>query len=84
MISPGVSMKVKVYAPVFGNTELLDHNGYLELNENALLSDVYKKLKIPLLLRNSLFCMVNYERAKSTKKLTNGDTVSFFGPISGG
>ena len=77
-------MKVKVYAPLFGDTEALDENGLLELAEGAKLRDVYKKLKIPLLLRNSLVCMVNYEPGKASIGLGDGDIISFIGPISGG
>ncbi|MBT3226869.1 MAG: hypothetical protein HN580_18265 [Deltaproteobacteria bacterium] len=77
-------MKIKVYAPLFGESELLDDNGYLELPEGAILRDLYKKLKIPLLLRNGIVCQVNYERCKANKKLADGDTVSFIGPLSGG
>ncbi len=77
-------MKVKVYAPIFGNTDLLDESGYLELAENATLNDVFKKLKIPILFRNSLLCLVNYEAGKSGRELSDGDTISFIGPLSGG
>ena len=44
-------MKVKVYAPLFGDTSSLDDNGYLELQEGARLRDVYRILKIPMLVR---------------------------------
>jgi len=77
-------MRIKVYAPMFGDTERLDDNGFLELPEGAMLRDLYKKLKIPLLLRNSLVCMVNYEPGKAGQKLVDGDTVSFIGPLFGG
>ncbi|MBU2511080.1 MoaD/ThiS family protein [bacterium] len=77
-------MKIKVYAPIFGNTDALDDSGCLELAENATLNDVFKKMKIPFLLRNSLLCMVNYERGKSDRKLSEGDIISFIGPLSGG
>ncbi len=77
-------MKVKVYAPLFGNSSVLDDHGYLELPEGATLGDLYKILKIPLLLRNSLLCTVNYERHKSGRILVAGDIISFIGPLSGG
>ena len=77
-------MKIKVYAPLFGDTGLLAKNGYLKLPEGALLRDLYKTLKIPLLLRNSIVCQVNYERSKASRKLVEGDIVSFVGPLSGG
>lgn len=77
-------MKVKVYAPMFGDTDPLDDNGYLELPEGTSLGEVYRKLKIPLLLRNSLVCSVNYEPGKRSRKLEEGDIISFIGPLSGG
>lgn len=77
-------MRIKVYAPLFGDTEQLDENGYLEMPEGALLKDLYKNLKIPRLLRNSLVCQVNYDRCSSSAKLKDGDIVSFVGPLSGG
>ncbi|MCP4219045.1 MAG: MoaD/ThiS family protein [bacterium] len=77
-------MKIKVYAPLFGNSALLDDNGYLELEAGARLGDVYKKLKIPFLFRNSLLCLVNYEPGKLKQKLADGDIISFIGPLSGG
>ncbi|MCP4577179.1 MAG: MoaD/ThiS family protein [Deltaproteobacteria bacterium] len=77
-------MRIKVYAPLFGDSEELDENGYLELPENATLGDLYKKMKIPRMLRNSLLCSVNYERSKKKRILKEGDVVSFIGPLSGG
>jgi len=77
-------MKIKVYAPLFGDTGPLDENGYLELPDGTRLRDLYKKLKIPLLLRNAIVCQVNYERCKASRKLVDGDIVSFIGPLSGG
>jgi len=41
-------------------------------------------LKIPLPLRFSFFCSVNYERAGWNTELKDGDTVAFLFPISGG
>jgi len=69
---------------MFGSTDSMDDNGYLELPEEAVLGDVYKKLKIPLPFRNSLVCSVNYEPGKVRRKLVDGDIVSFIGPLSGG
>jgi molybdopterin converting factor small subunit len=77
-------MKVKVYAPLFGDTSKLDDNGFLELPDGAVLRDVFKLLKIPFMLRNSMVCMVNYEPCKASRELVDGDTVSFIGFVSGG
>ena len=79
-----VTVNVKVYAPLFGDSSILDDHGYLELPEGTTLGDLYRKLKIPLLLRNSLLCTVNYERHKSNRILVDGDIISFIAPVSGG
>ena len=77
-------MKVKVYAPYFGDTQVLDKAGYLELDDDASLRDVFKKLKIPFYSITSMLCAVNYESVKKSTKLSDGDIVSFVSPISGG
>ena len=78
-------MKIKVYAPVIAaDTEVLDDYGCLELPPDSALRDVYKSLKIPWALRRILLCTVNYRLEKLSKKLEDGDSVSFFGPITGG
>jgi molybdopterin converting factor small subunit len=77
-------MKVKVNAPAFCSFKHIDENGYIILPEGATLNDVYKKLRVPLLMRKILFSAVNYERVKLRTKLKDGDVVSFVTLISGG
>jgi len=77
-------MKVRVFAPVFGNDECLDDSGLLELPEGARLDDVYKALKIPFPLKHLPLCLVNYRRASPSTPLAEGDIVSFFSLVSGG
>jgi molybdopterin converting factor small subunit len=77
-------MRIKVYAPLFGDAEQLDESGYLEMPAGARLRDLYRKLNIPLIMRNAVVCQVNYERCGSGTKLQDGDIVSFIGPLSGG
>ncbi len=77
-------MKVKVNAPAFCSFKHIDENGYMTLPDGATLNDVYKKLRVPLLMRKILFSAVNYERVKLSTKLKDGDVVSFLTLISGG
>jgi len=77
-------IKVKVYAPAFINHDPIGADGCVQLNEGATLSQLYRQLKIPLPLRFSFFCSVNYERAGWNTELKDGDTVAFLFPISGG
>ncbi len=75
---------MKVYAPAFIDHALIDVDGTVALNDRATLSDLYRQLKMPILLRLSCFCSVNYERAGWNTELRDGDTISFLFPISGG
>lgn len=77
-------MRIKVYPGPFCNTEVLDEDGFLDLEEGATLYDVIKKIKYPLLLRGLKLCTVNYEKTKMNTKLKDGDIVSFFTPLAGG
>lgn len=77
-------IRIKVYAPAFVDRTALDPLGYMELADGATLGHVYKKLRVPLLLRPVLYCTVNYDRVKMNTALKDGDTVSFLAPISGG
>ena len=77
-------MKVKVYASGFCSFEHIDANGFMSLPEGASLNDVYKKLRIPFLLRKILFAAVNYEQAKLSTRLKEGDVVSLLSARAGG
>ena len=77
-------MKVKVYAPSFCDLSAVDEEGYMFLKEGSTVNALYKKLKVPLALRPFMICSVNYEPAKWTQKLKDGDTVSMLTPVSGG
>lgn len=79
-----MSIRVKVYAPGFISHQHLDEDGYATLPDGATLKSLYRFLKIPLLLRPVLLCSINSEQAQPRTPLKNGDTVSFFFPISGG
>jgi molybdopterin converting factor small subunit len=77
-------IKVKVYLPPYLDVSRLDESGYVELSEGATLRDLFKELRIPFPPGTVQLCRVNYEKARLTDKLNDGDTVSFFSFISGG
>ena len=77
-------MKVRIAAPPFCDHSLIDDNGHIELKAKARLNDLYKLLRVPLHLRPILIAAVNYNRAKLTHRLSDGDEVSIFWPLSGG
>jgi molybdopterin converting factor small subunit len=77
-------LKIKVYPGLFCNEDVLDDKGFIYMEEGATLSDVYRLLKYPVPLRGLGLCMVNHKKAKMNTKLKDGDTVSFFTPLSGG
>lgn len=79
-----MTIKVKVYAPGFINHDPVDQNGFVEMAEDDSVHSLYRQLRVPLWLRPLLTSYVNYEPAKSNKKLKEGDVVSFLFPISGG
>ena len=77
-------MKIKVYAPSFCDLSVLDESNTLDLPGDSTVGDVYKKLKVPILYRPIVVCAVNYEIVKSSKKLKDGDVISFIMPTAGG
>lgn len=77
-------IKIKVYAPGFINHDLLDQNGCIDLEAGDSVRALYRKLKVPLLLWPVLVCSINYEQAKISAKLKDGDVVTFLFPIAGG
>jgi molybdopterin converting factor small subunit len=77
-------MVIKVYAPGYCSFEHIDEDGFMTLPEGASLNDVYKRLRIPFLMRKVLFASVNYEQVKLGTKLKDGDVVSLLAPLAGG
>ena len=77
-------MKVKVYAPSFCSFRHIDEAGYMTLPDGASLHDVYKRLRVPRPFRKLLLSSVNSEQSKLSRKLKDGDVVSFLAPVSGG
>ena len=62
---------------------MLDERYWIELEDNAKLSDALAAIKMPGLLARAMFVCVNGALSKTDTKLENGDSVSFF-PIAHG
>ena len=79
-----IAIKVKVFVPVFINHDNVDGDGFVTLKDTANMTDLYRKLKLPLLFRLSILFWVNYEQAKWNTQLKDGDTITFLFPVTGG
>lgn len=77
-------MKVKVYPGPFRDTDALDEDGFMDIDEGAVVADVIKRLKCNLPVRLLSLYMVNYNKAKSDTKLKEGDVISVITPLIGG
>ncbi len=77
-------MRIRVYAPPFADHTRIDDDGFVELPAGKTLDDLLKHLRVPLRRGAVLLFMVNYEHAKLSRILADGDTVSFLSLFSGG
>jgi len=77
-------MLVRVFLPAFGKLDKLDERGWLQLDDDALLSDLLRDIKVPKALAKLLFVSVNGERAPLDTVLKDRDVVSFFWFMTGG
>ena len=77
-------MKIRVYAAAFCSLEAVDGDGYMVLPDDATLKDVYKRLRVPWLLRRVVFATVNYRKVGAETKLKDGDVVSLLTALGGG
>lgn len=77
-------MRIRVYAPPFGDYAPLDEDGFVELPEGSTLDALLRLLRVPFRRGAVMFCMVNHERARLGRILEDGDTVSFLALVSGG
>ena len=77
-------MKIKVCAPGFCSLKYIDNNGFMELDENSTVKDVFKKLEVPVILRFILVYSVNYNKVDLNTVLKNGDILSFLPLLAGG
>ncbi len=77
-------MQIRIYLPPYINADIVDEHGYITLEKDTTLKDLFRLLKVPFPLGTVHLCRVNYEKASLNRKLKAGDTVSFFSLISGG
>ena len=62
---------------------MLDERYWIELSDDAKLSDLLRAVKMPRIVARSMFVSVNGALSKTNAKLFDGDSVSFF-PIAHG
>lgn len=77
-------MKIKVFPPLGCDRSALDERSWVEMPEGSRVSDVLRVIKCNPLKAKLLLVSVNGERAKLGQKLSDGDVVGFFSPVSGG
>lgn len=77
-------MKVKVLPPAGCDRSKLDERSWMEIPEGADVACVLKAISCSSLKAKLLLVSVNGERAKLNQKLSDGDVVGFFIPVSGG
>ena len=76
-------IKVRVMPPPGWSRKMLDERYWLELNDDAKLSDVLSAIKMPKLVARAMFVSVNGALSRTNTNLRDGDSVSFF-PIAHG
>ena len=76
-------IKVRVTLPFGFTSDALDERNWLELADDALLSDALKAVRMPVLVARTLFVCVNGALSRANTELHDGDSVSFF-PIAHG
>jgi molybdopterin converting factor small subunit len=78
------ALRIRVYAPAFADHSRIDDDGYVELPSGRTLDDLLRHLRIPFRRGAVLLFMVNYEHARLSRILADGDTVGFLSLFSGG
>ena len=76
-------IKVRVTLPPGWSSKKIDERNWLELEDDAKLSDALAAIRMPKLLARAMFVCVNGALSKTDARLENGDSVSFF-PIAHG
>ena len=77
-------MRIKIIAPYGCSREMLDERGWIEMREDAKVSDALKIVHCGPMKAKLLLVSVNGERAALSQRLHEGDVVGFFMPVSGG
>lgn len=77
-------MRVKINLPSYIKAKGMDAQGYMDLQPNATLRDVYRTLGILPPLRVVYIAYVNSKSVKMNYRLSEGDVISFLNFIAGG
>lgn len=77
-------MRIKVLPPIGCDRSMLDERCWMEVPEGADVAYVLKAISCGRLKAVLLLVSVNGERARLNQKLSDGDVVGFFFPVSGG
>lgn len=79
-------IKVRVMLPPgwSGKRKHLDERYWLELEDNAKLSDVLSVIGMPRIAAKMMFVSVNGALSGTGARLNDGDSVSFFPMVFGG
>jgi molybdopterin converting factor small subunit len=77
-------MRIRVYMPALADHSRIDDDGFVNLPDGRTFGDLLSYLHLPFPRGLAILCMVNYEKAKLSRTLADGDTVSFLSIFSGG
>jgi molybdopterin converting factor small subunit len=77
-------MRIKIYAPGFVRTDMVDGNGWIILPDKTCITDLFKILQIPESFKYSVNFFINDAKANWNSILSDEDQVIIFFPYSGG
>jgi len=77
-------IRVRVYPGPFGKRDLLDDDGFLQMEDGSTVGDLLKTMGIPRIVYNMGFYSFNYRKESLETRLADGDTLSFIAPLAGG
>ena len=77
-------IKVRVLPPPGWSRKMLDERYWLELKDDAKLSDALSAISMPRILARAMLVCVNGALSKTNVSLEDGDSVSFFPIVHGG
>ncbi|MCR3956730.1 MAG: MoaD/ThiS family protein [Gudongella sp.] len=77
-------ISIRVYPGPFGKRDLLDDDGFLQIEDGSTVGDLLKAMGIPRIVYNMGFYGLNYKKEPLDKRLSDGDTLSFIAPLAGG
>ena len=77
-------IRVRVYPGPFGKRDLLDDDGFLQIEDGSTVGDLLRTMGIPRIVYNMGFYGLNYKKEPLDKRLSDGDILSFIAPLAGG